>query len=244
MALWDNARLLTHIANLLIAVAVLGVLAVAGLRVVRLPQFAITEVQVRGSLDHVTAEQLSGVARHAVQGTFFTLDIAAVRSQFERLPWVRKVEVRRQWPQRLELEVEEHVALARWGDSALVNTRGEVFEAATDDENLPVFTGPAGQADEMARTYRRFAVQLTPIERTVARLRLSPRGAWQAQLDDGLTLELGRADMDARMERFVLVYDRTIGRLPPSVTQVDLRYASGFAVRMPEARGRDAKTKG
>ena len=241
--MWHDARLLNQIANLLIAAAVLAVLAVVGMRVARLPQFAVTEVQVNGRLDHVTADQLSAVARKAVQGTFFTLDIAGARSQFEKLPWVRKVEVRRQWPRRLELEVEEHVALARWGDSALVNTHGEVFEAATD-QTLPLFVGPNEQADEMARQYRRFTAQLAPIERSVTRVKLSARAAWQVRLDDGLTLELGRTDMDARLERFVLVYDRTIGRMPPSVAQVDLRYANGFAVRMPEARARDAKTKG
>jgi cell division protein FtsQ len=239
---WDNARLLNRTANLLIAGAVTAVLAVVAIHLARLPAFAMREVQVEGQLDHVTPEQLAAVARQAVQGTFFTLDIENARRQFEKLPWVRKVEVRRQWPARLELEIEEHVALARWGDSALVNTRGEVFQAATD-ETLPVFIGPTGQAAEMAQQYRRFTAQLAPIERRVARMTLSARAAWQMKLDDGLTLELGRTDMDARLGRFVMVYDRTIGRLPPSVVQVDLRYANGFAVRMPEARGRDGKSK-
>jgi len=239
---WHNARLLNLFANLLIAAAVLAVLAVAALHVIRLPQFALREVQVEGHLEHVTQEQLEAVARVAVQGTFFTMDLERARAQFEKLPWVRKVEVRRQWPARLVLDVEEHVAFARWGDSALVNKYGEVFEAATD-ENLPVFVGPDGQSDEMTRRYRRFAAQLAPIERRPAKVRLSARGAWQIKLDDGVTLELGRTDMDARLERFVMVYDRTIGRLPPTVTQIDLRYANGFAVRMPEARGRDAKSK-
>jgi cell division protein FtsQ len=223
---WDNARLLNQIANSLIAAAVLAVLIVAGLHVVRLQQFAVREVQVEGRLDHVTPEQLAAVARQAAHGTFFTLDLEGARRQFERLPWVRKVEVRRQWPARLVLDVEEHVALARWGDSA-----------------LPVFVGPDGQADEMARRFRRFATQLASIDRRPARVKLSARGAWQIKLDDGLTLELGRSDMDARLERFVMVYDRTIGRLPPTAMQADLRYTNGFAVRMPETRGRDAKSK-
>jgi cell division protein FtsQ len=240
---WDNARLLNRIANLLIAAAVTAVLAAVALNLARLPVFAVREIEVAGQLDHVTAEQLAAVAGQAVRGTFFTLDIERARRQFEKLPWVRKVEVRRQWPARLELEVEEHVALARWGDTALVNSHGEVFEAATD-EALPTFIGPPGQAEEVARRYHRFTAQLAPIERRVARLTLSARAAWQIKLDDGLTLELGRSDMDARLTRFVVVYDRTIGRLPPSVVQVDLRYANGFAIRMPEPRGHDGKSKG
>jgi cell division protein FtsQ len=240
---WDNARLLNRVANLLFAAALVAVLAVVAVHLARLPAFAVRTVRVDGQLNHVTAEQLGAVAKHAVRGTFFTLDIENAQKQFEKLPWVRRVGVRRQWPDRLELEIEEHVALARWGDFALVNTHGEVFEAATD-ETLPVFNGPSGQADEMARQYRRFTQQLAPIERSIARLKLSARAAWQIKLDDGLTLELGRSDMDARLARFVTVYDRTIGRLPPSVVQVDLRYANGFAVRLPETRSRDGKSKG
>lgn len=240
--MWDNARLLNRTANLMFAAALIAVLGAVALQVARLPAFAVREVEVAGQLEHVTAEQLAAVAKHAVQGTFFTLDLERARRQFEKLPWVRKVEVRRQWPARLELEVEEHVALARWGDTALVNTHGEVFEAATD-EALPIFIGPPGQADEMARQFLHFTAQLAPIERRVARLTLSARAAWQMSLDDGLTLELGRSDMDARLARFVMVYDRTIGRLPPSVVHVDLRYANGFAIRLPEQRGREGKSK-
>ena len=241
--MWDNARLLNRIASLLIAAAVTAVLAVAALHLARLPAFAVREVEVAGQLEHVTEEQLAAVARHAVRGTFFTLDIGQARRQFEKLPWVRKVEVRRQWPARLELEVEEHVALARWGDTALVNSHGEVFEAATD-QMLPTFIGPPGQAEEMTRQFRRFEAALAPIERHVARLTLSARAAWRLELDDGLTLELGRSDMDTRLARFVMVYDRTLGRLPSTVVHVDLRYAKGFAIRLPEARGRDGKSKG
>lgn len=241
--MWHDARLLNRVANLLFAAAVTAVLAVIALHVARLPEFAVREVEVAGQLEHVTAEQLAAVARHAVRGTFFTLDLEGARRQFEKLPWVRRVEVRRRWPARLELEVEEHVALARWGDTALVNTHGEVFQAATDDETLPTFAGPSDQADEMARRYHQFTARLAPLERRIAHLTLSARAAWQLKLDDGLTLELGRSDMDARLARFVMVYDRTIGRLPPSVVHVDLRYANGFAIRMPEARGRDGKSK-
>ena len=239
--MWHNASLLNRIANGLIAAALIAVLALVAVYAARQPAFAVRALRVDGRLEHVTAEQLAAVAKQALQGTFFTLDLENARRQIRKLPWVRRVEVRRQWPDRLELELEEHVALARWGDSALVNTHGEVFEAATD-ATLPIFVGPTGQAGEMTRQYRRFAEQVAPIERTIMRLKLTPRAAWQIKLDDGLTLELGRSDMEARLGRFVMVYDRTIGRLPPSVAQVDLRYANGFAVRITETRGRDGKS--
>ena len=62
--------------------------------------------------------------------------------------------MRRVWPQSLEVKLEEHVALARWGSSALVNMHGEIFDAAADEE-LPLFEGPEESPRDMATAIRR-----------------------------------------------------------------------------------------
>ena len=62
---------------------------------------------------------------------------------------MRSVALRRQWPHRLEVTVDEHEPLARWNDAGLVSTRGEVFAADWNGE-LPQFEGPEGRAAEMA----------------------------------------------------------------------------------------------
>jgi cell division septal protein FtsQ len=104
---------------------VLGLYAVF-LLVIHLPAFPLREVRVLGDLSHVTREQVEATTRRHLAGNFFTVDIAGTRRAFERLPWVRRVEVRRRLAVTgLHVFLEEHVALARWGDSALVNTHGE-----------------------------------------------------------------------------------------------------------------------
>ena len=47
-----------------------------------------------------------------LRGNFFSINLEAVRSALEKLPWVRKVEVRRQWPSRIE--VKDRGASCRW----------------------------------------------------------------------------------------------------------------------------------
>ena len=146
-----------------------------------------------------------------------------------------------EWPDRLEVAIEEHVALARWRDTALVNDHGEVFEAATD-ARLPVFAGPEGSAAEMAAQYGVFAKLLASIGRAPAQLRLSERRAWELQLDNGDVLELGREDMAARLGRFATLYERTVGRLAaeglpdrPALSQRFRAAATGAALG-PAAR--------
>ncbi len=141
--MWDKPDLLNAVASLLFASAFLLAAYGAVHYVVRLPAFPLREVRINGELSHVTLDQVETIVRRELQGNFFTLDLAAARAAFEKLPWVRKVNVRRQWPDRLDVALEEHVPLARWGDAALINTQGEVFTAASDGAPASREQGPA-----------------------------------------------------------------------------------------------------
>jgi cell division protein FtsQ len=233
--MWDRPDLLNRCADLLVTAAVLLAIYGAAHFVVHLPLFPLREVRVASALTHVTSEDIEAMMKRGIQGNFFTLDLAATRAAFEKLPWIRKVEVRRHWPARLEVMLEEHAPLARWGNVALVNTHGEVFEAAYH-EALPVFVGPAESAKEIAIQYEYFRRSLAAIGKTPVQVLLSPRRAWEVRLDGGPTLELGREQVEARLARFVAAYGRTLGRLERRIDYVDLRYANGFAVRIPEFR--------
>lgn len=230
--MWDRTALMNAAAGVLYGVAALVALYLAWAVAARLPMFALREVRIDSALQHVTRSQIESVVRQELRGNFLTIDLAAVRDAFGRLPWVRSVSVRREWPSALGVAFEEHVPLARWADSALVNTQGEVFRAAYDGE-LPVFIGPEGAAREMAIQYRYFLRSLEAIGDKPVQVRVTARRAWQLRLESGLILELGREQVEARLSRFVAAHGRTIGRLGRRIDRVDLRYSNGFAVRVP-----------
>ncbi len=246
--MWDNPRRLNAAASALFAVAFV-LFALAGIRIVlSSPLFPVREITLRGDLSHTARADLEQSARGRIAGNFFALDLAGVRAGLEQLPWVRRVDVRRIWPDRIEVLIEEHVALARWGDVGLVNTHGERFPGQTDAA-LPVFAGPAGAEGEVTRRYHRFVELLAPLGSELERVILTPRFAWQLRLAGGLSIELGRdlanAPAEARLARFVGVYGQTLGRIPRRHEYVDLRYPNGFALRVPESeRGTTEKAKG
>lgn len=234
-AMWDRPALLNAFADALYGIAAVLLLYVVLMLAIRLPVFPLREVRIEGEPAHVTRGQVERVVRGELKGNFFTLDLAATRAAFEKLPWVRRVELRRHWPDRLDVTFEEHRPLARWGGTELVNTHGEVFEAASDAA-LPVFIGPAGTAKEIAIQYEYFRGSLATIGQAPVAVRISPRRAWQLKLASGLTLELGRERVEERLARFVAVYGRTLAHLERRLDYVDLRYANGFAVRVAESR--------
>ena len=244
--MWDNPRLLNAAAGLLTGLALL-IFGYAGLQLLlRSSVFPLREIVVRGDLKYAARDELE----HAVQdagGNFFAIDLASIRGRLERVGWVRQVEVRRMWPDRLEVRIEEHVALANWGDDGLVNSFGEAYDARLPEKEaalLPMFVGPAGTSAELARRYSRFAEMLAPLNEKPRRIVLSARHAWQLRLAGGLQLELGRDGnelVEARLARFVAAWPETASKLPARAASearyIDLRYPNGFAMRVAGWKG-------
>lgn len=236
--MWGNARLLNIAAGFLAGLALLA-LAGGGFVVLwRSASFPVKTIEIRSSLVNTSTEDVEAAARERIKGNFFALSPADVRAGVERLPWVRHASVRRVWPDRIEITLEEHVAFARWGDDALVSRFGERFKAVTEG-NLPLFLAPAGTERELVRRYQRFSEVVAPLGSPVERVVLSARYAWQLRLENGLTLILGRdADLaEERLRRFVEVFPETVGRVSGKSHTVDLRYPNGFALRVPELSG-------
>jgi cell division protein FtsQ len=236
--MWDNAPLLRNIADALISLSVLAMLYGAVHYTVHLPEMLpLHGVRLDAAPQRIDTLALRQVLRSEMSGNFFTVDIESLRQSLEKLPWVRSVSIRREFPDRLTLSLEEHQPLARWNHSALVNTHGEVFVAQSGQE-LPDFIGQqADDAREIAQRYDEFGRQLAALKLTVAQIALTPRHAWQLRLGSGMVLELGHEDMRQRLARFVTVYPYSLaiaGQDTGSgnqVKHVDLRYRNGFAVR-------------
>lgn len=228
--MWDKPRVLNWLANLLFSLAVVLMIYGALFAIVHLPIFPIREVKVEGEVAHVNEEQVRLIVDKHLKGNFFTLDLIATRNAFTKLPWAREVSVRRVWPDTLNVTIKEHAALARWGDAALVSTRGEVFHAATD-ANLPVFSGADHDVKKVTKQYAEFSKVLNSVDIKIARLRLSARQAWEIKTNKGALIVLGRVDMTKRLARFAAAYDAVLQYQNTEIMYADLRYPNGFAIR-------------
>jgi cell division protein FtsQ len=239
---WDKPQALNWVASFLYALAFVMFLYALLYVVVHLPIFPLRKVLIEGELSHVTREQVKLISGRYLQGNFFTVDLEKTRDAFQKLPWARNVSVRRRWPDRLEVVIEEHKELARWGNIALVNTYGELFHAASDSD-LPVFYGPGDGVREVAEHYETYSKLLAVTGMKVAELTLTPRRAWEIKTDKELVVELGREQMEVRLAKFANAYQTTIAKLGSNVRYVDLRYPNGFAVRKPKQQAENVKLK-
>ena len=250
--MWNKPQLMTAVSDLLFVAAAAALLVAAVVWSARLPLFPLTEVVFTHSLREVKRGEVEEALAGRLRGNFFSVNLDAVRQSLEQLPWVRRAEVRRQWPSRIEVSIEEHVPVAFWGAATgqLVNSHGEVFAASMSvppPAPIPVLSGPTGLAPDLVAYYQQSEEILRPIKRMPKALTMTPRLAVQLKLDDGMIIELGReqakSPLRERLERFVMFYASamTAGGARPSV--VDMRYPNGFALRVAAAGVTDNKGK-
>ncbi len=208
------------------------------------PLFAIQEILVLGDVTHTNAITLRANVAPKLAGTFVTLDLARAREIFEAVPWVRKAVVKREFPNRLKVDLQEHQAVAYWGsdaESRLLNSYGEVFEAnvgEVEQDALPRLNGPHGQGAQVLNAYQNLEPLFAGLDLALDQFELTGRGGWQARLDTGAVLQLGRGSPDevvARTQRFVSTLAQITakyGRLPEALESADLRHEDGYAIRL------------
>lgn len=236
-----DIRFMNAVSALLALVFAAMALAVAASWVSHQPAFNLQAIRVGGDLSHNNALTLRANIASKLAGNFMTVDLQAVRSTFEAIPWVRRAVVQREFPNRLKVVLHEHKAVAYWGaqgDARLVNNFGEVFEANAGDlenEELPLLSGPSGQALRVLQAYQTLAPLFEEMDSVLEQLQLSAQGGWRAQLDTGAVIEMGHgslAEVQARTRRFVDTAVQVSSRFGRDVESADLRYASGYALKL------------
>jgi len=241
-ALPVDVRLMNAIAVVVFALAVVALVAAGFAWVARRPAFQFGDVRLEGDLQRNSVTTVRANAMPHLAGNFFTMDLGRTRAAFEQVPWVRHAVVRRVWPNRLVVALEEHQPVALWeGDEnsdKMVNSHGEVFEANVgdvEDDSLPQFAGPEGTSAQVLAMYRRLQPRFAGIDAEMTTVKLSGRGSWRVELDNGASIELGRGTQDEvaeRTARFIRTLPQVLDKFHAPLENADLRHAEGYAVKL------------
>ncbi|MEY2952787.1 MAG: hypothetical protein RLZZ401_874 [Pseudomonadota bacterium] len=240
----NDVRWMNRLSTALLAGGALALGGAALLWSFQRPVFALTRITVLGDVQHNNVVTVRANVAPRLGGNFYALDLAQARAVFEQLPWVRRALVRREFPNRLKVVLQEHQAVAYWGaedELRLVNSFGEVFEANVDEveqDDLPHLSGPDRQSHQVLAMYRLLKGPFALLDTGLEMLELSARGSWRAGLDSGAVIDMGTGsdeEIVQRVLRFVHTFTQVssrYGRHADALLSADLRYPQGYALRL------------
>lgn len=198
---------------------------------VKLP---VKDIYIDGPFTHVQRSFFENRLKSLMGQHILSIDIDLLKTELEQHGLVRQVQVKRQWPSAIEVDYQEELPVAIWGQHYL-NHEGQILnvEQQVADLVLPELTGPDASAEAVMAQYHSLGRILDSLELKITRLVLAERGAWTVELDSGLQLQLGKGALSEKLLRFDRVF-KALKKYQQRIARIDLRYSNGVAVSWKE----------
>ncbi len=193
----------------------------------------IARVVVSGDLKALDQQAVMEAVAIYDTDSFLDIDLDALVDRLEAQPWVAHARARRRWPDTVEIDIAEQVPIAYWGDKAMVNAKGRIFEhrGLFQNQPLPRLWSELGAPAEAMNHYQIFESQLHPVSLKLQAISQSVQGDWRLTLDNGLQVVLDRTDPAGNMSHFISVYQQVVLPAQRQALVVDMRYQHGASIR-------------
>jgi cell division protein FtsQ len=198
----------------------------------RLANRPITSISIEGRFHYLSQQKVQALVAERVSANFLQLDMTALKNSMEQNPWIDTVSIARQWPDRLLVRVEEQQPIARWGNDAFMNMRGDIVEVVDNSvlDHLPLLHGGDRYAREVMHKYVQIARLISTAELTLNEVHLDETRSWTLQLENGTIIRIGREQVFEKLQRLLDVYPTELAAKMNRIDTIDLRYDNGFAV--------------
>ncbi len=175
-----------------------------------------------------------------------TVDLAEVRSDIEKFPWVKMVYLRKMLPDILVVYLEEHVPIAFFNDGILTES-GEVIypQNKNNFDGFIHIYGPKSYGMEIYTEYQKMSKLIDNPNFRIVKVELTDNYLWNVYLSNGLILYLGHKLDDSidsnpnmlstddillrRLAKFKAIY-KVLDNVA-NIEYLDLRYQTGVAIK-------------
>ena len=195
-------------------------------------RWPLRTLRVNDGLERVDQAKLRETVLPFAQRGFFAVRLAEAQDAVEKLPWVERAEVRKRWPDVLEVRIVEHRPFARWGEDRLLSEQGTLFPLAGIEvpAGLPLLEGPDARVGDVVALYNESRTLFGPTGIGVRNVALDPRGSWSLTLANGTRVVVGSQEARLRLRRFARLLPQLLAREALPLQRADLRYTNGFAL--------------
>lgn len=197
----------------------------------------ITSVRIAGEFVNVSRDEMQEMIDGFLPSGFFELDVASVMREAQRIPWVKRISVRRIWPDSLHVAVVERAAVARWNGDALLEADGNRFvpDRASLEGDYVDLSGPEGSEGSVLARFEQMTPVADALGTKIRAVSMDQRGAWRLEFASGLILMLGQGDRLERLAPYIAALPQILGDRFSDAERIDLRYSNGFAVKWRQA---------
>lgn len=185
------------------------------------------------SLEHVSLDELDDAMHPFLAQSFWEVDLLGLKQTLEQVSWIQSATIKRSWPGYLEVSIQEHQPIARWGDNGLISQEGKLFipQSRAGFDHLIQLDGDRLQVPQLLAALAAFEKNLAQLGWQVVALSQQVDGVFRVESETGLSLVVDAPNWTHKLERFVKAYPQLSKKLVESAHSYDLRYSNGVAIK-------------
>lgn len=194
--------------------------------------FSFKPKVIQNELIFASPQSIEEIVLEKGAKNLWQIDSQALAAEINALSWVRSARVSIVWPDAVKIEIDERMPFLRWGEYEFLDETGYRFVLPLSEElqQLLIVHGPDGYEKAVMGFYEQVYPWLLARNLPVRKLILDKRLSWYLVLEGDITVILGREELNERLKKLVVVYDKVLKKQGRFVKSVDLRYQDGFSI--------------
>ena len=159
--------------------------------------------------------------------------IIALKEEIEETEWVRIANIKKIFPNKLHINIIEHVPTAIWNDSKLINNNGEVFIAKINNTKMTkLYANKDSRSKDLHRYLEiiRNEIKVRKIDFLVKQIKENSERSVIVEISTNKKIFLGNKDIIEKINRFFKAYSLINRNDIINIKYFDMRYSNGFSV--------------
>ena len=183
-------------------------------------------------LINVNKDDISKAVKYLYSKSFFDIDLNHLKNKLEKIEWVRKINVRRSYPNEIIIDIEEHTPILRWNNKMYINKYGEKFNASKIDKSIPILISDESRINEVFAYFKLFNEKLSSrkLDFKITKIMENEIRSLAISLSSGINIQLGSKDVNNKIPLFFEIYKSLNTRDLNKIRYIDMRYTNGFSV--------------
>ena len=183
-------------------------------------------------LINVNKDDISKNVKYLYSKSFFDIDLNYLKNKLEKIEWIRKINVRRSYPNEIIIDIEEHTPILIWNNKMYINMYGEKFNVSKIDKNIPILISDESRINEVFTYFKLFNEKLSSrkLDFKITKIMENEIRSLTISLSSGINIQLGSKDVNNKILLFFEIYKSLNTRDLNKIRYIDMRYSNGFSV--------------
>lgn len=183
-------------------------------------------------LINVNKDDISEAVKYLYSKSFFDIDLNYLKNKLEKIEWVRKINIRRSYPNEIIIDIEEHTPILIWNNKMYINKYGEKFNVSKIDKNIPILISDESRINEVFTYFELFNDKLSSrkLDFKITKIVENEIRSLTISLSSGINIQLGSKDVNNKITLFFEIYKSLNTRDLNKIRYIDMRYSNGFSV--------------